>query len=80
MDIVKQRDIRRLKTVEMKFMRSRAGYSPVNHRRNEDISVELKVDPAENKILQYKQNCLIMLAGWKTLDTPNNCLPIDLSE
>jgi hypothetical protein len=34
---LKQRDIRRLKTAEMKFMRHRAEYNLLNHRRNEDI-------------------------------------------
>jgi ABC-type ATPase involved in cell division len=42
---LKQRDIRRLKTVEMKFMRRTAGYSFLDHRRNGDVLEELKADP-----------------------------------
>jgi len=33
----------------MKFMRRTAGYTLLDHRRNEDILEELNVDPAENK-------------------------------
>jgi len=33
---LKQRDIRRLKTAEMKFTRRTAGYSLLDHRRNEN--------------------------------------------
>jgi hypothetical protein len=31
---LKQRDVRRLKTEEMKFMRNTAGYRLLEHRRN----------------------------------------------
>jgi hypothetical protein len=41
---LKQRDIRKLKKAEVKFMRHTAGYSLFDHRRNEDVE-ELKVDP-----------------------------------
>jgi len=41
---LKQRDIRRLKTAEKKFMRRTAGYNLLDHRRNEDILEEIKVD------------------------------------
>jgi hypothetical protein len=44
---LKQRDIRRLKTAEIIFMRTTAGYSLLDHRRNEDILRELKVEPAK---------------------------------
>jgi len=44
---LKQRDIRRLKTAEMKFTRRTSEYSLLDHRRNEDILEELKVDPVE---------------------------------
>jgi hypothetical protein len=42
---LKQRDVRRLKTAEMKFMRCKAGHSLLSHIRNEDILKELKADP-----------------------------------
>jgi hypothetical protein len=40
---LKHRDIRRLRTAEMKFMRLIEGYSLLDHRRNEDILEELTV-------------------------------------
>jgi len=52
---LKQSDVRRLKTAEMKFMRRTSGYSLLDHRRDEDI-LELRVDPVEKKLAQYKQN------------------------
>jgi len=39
-------------------MRSTAGYSLLDHRRNEYILEELKVDPVEKKLAQYKQKLL----------------------
>jgi hypothetical protein len=50
---LKQRDIRRIKGAEMKFVRSTAGCTP-DHRRNEDILKELKVDPVEKELAQNK--------------------------
>jgi hypothetical protein len=41
------RDTRRLKTAEMKFLRPATGYNSLNHRRNEDVLEECKVDPVE---------------------------------
>jgi hypothetical protein len=38
----------------MKFMRRAAGYGLLDHRINEGISEELKVDPVENKLAQHK--------------------------
>jgi hypothetical protein len=42
----------------MKFMRHRAGYSLLDHRRSENDLEELKVDSLENKLAQYKQSWL----------------------
>jgi len=33
-------------------------YSLLERRRNEDILVELAVDPVQNELAQYKQQCL----------------------
>jgi len=35
-------------------MRHTAGYSLLDHRRNEDILEELKVDSVKKKLAQYK--------------------------
>jgi hypothetical protein len=43
---LKQNDIRRLKTAEMKFMKRTAGYSLLDNRRNY-MSEEFKVDAVE---------------------------------
>jgi hypothetical protein len=42
----------------MKFTRLTAGYSSLDRRRDEDIWEELKVDPVEKKLAQYKQKWL----------------------
>jgi hypothetical protein len=39
----------------MKFIRITAGYSLLDHRRNADILEDLKVDPVEKRLAQYKQ-------------------------
>jgi hypothetical protein len=39
----------------MKFMKHTAGYSLLDHRRNEDILEELRVDPYRNILVKYKQ-------------------------
>jgi len=44
---LKQRDIRRLKTIGMKFMRCTEGYTLFDHGRNEAILEELKVDQSK---------------------------------
>jgi len=55
--ILKQRDIKRLKTGEMIFMRWTEEYSLLEQRRN-DIFEKLKVYPSKNKLSQYKQKWL----------------------
>jgi hypothetical protein len=42
----------------MKFMRHKAGYSLLDHRRNEDVLKEYYIDQTEKKLAQYKQNWL----------------------
>jgi hypothetical protein len=37
-------------------MRRTAEYSSLDRKRNGDTLEELKVDPVENKLAQYKQN------------------------
>jgi hypothetical protein len=54
---LKQREIRRLKTAEMKFMRCTVGYNLLDPRRNENISENL-TDTVKKKLAQYKQKCL----------------------
>jgi hypothetical protein len=50
---VKQKDIRRLKSEEMKFIRHTTGYSLLDHRRNEHI-LGMKADLVKKKPTRYK--------------------------
>jgi hypothetical protein len=49
---LKQRHVGSLKTAEMKFMRRTVRHSFLDHRRNEEILEELKLDPFEKKLTQ----------------------------
>jgi len=62
MRILKQSDIRRPKTAEIKFMRCTAGFILSDERRNEDILEVLNVDPIKKKLAQYKQEWLICVS------------------
>jgi hypothetical protein len=66
---IKQIDVRRLKTAEMKFMGHTTGYSLLDHRRNEDV-LELKVNSVENKLSQYKQKWLIRISRMEDIKYP----------
>jgi len=76
------RDIKRLKSGEMKFMRRTARYSLWDPRRNEDILEELNIYPVKNKLAQYMNRLFfyILSAGRKTLDTQNNSLNVYVSK
>jgi hypothetical protein len=47
---LKQRDLRKLKTAEMKFIRCTAEYSLFHHRRNKAILDEFKVNPNQKEV------------------------------
>jgi hypothetical protein len=64
---VKQRDIRKLKTAEMKFMSNTAGYSLLDQRRNEDTVGEFKGHLVENKSAQYKQKWINHISGMEDI-------------
>jgi hypothetical protein len=55
---LEQRDTRRLKIEEIKFVRLAVGYSLLDHRRNKKFLEVLKVDPVEKKLAQCKQKWL----------------------
>jgi hypothetical protein len=52
---LKQKDVRRLKTAEMKFIRRIAGYNLLDHRRN-NIVKKKNTDAVERKLSQYNKN------------------------
>jgi len=58
----------------MKFMRRITGYSLLDHKKNEDILEELKVDPIENKLAQYKQKWLNHVSRMKNIRYPSQIL------
>jgi hypothetical protein len=46
----KQELVNRQNTAQIKFLRSTAGYNLLEHRRNEDILDEIRVDFIEKKL------------------------------
>jgi hypothetical protein len=60
------------KTAEMKLVRPTAGYSLLDHGRNEneDILDKLKVDPVERKLAQYKQKWLYHVSRMEDIRYP----------
>jgi hypothetical protein len=46
---LQQKDKKRLASIEMKFFRRTAGYTLFDHKNNEEILEELKVEPADGK-------------------------------
>jgi hypothetical protein len=51
-----QQDKSRLKASEMKFLRRTAGYTLLNHKKNEDILQELDTTSVLEKITKYRHN------------------------
>ena len=51
-----KKDTKRLTSVQMKFFRRRAGYTLFDHKKNEEILEEMKVEPVNLKlrIIQIK--------------------------
>jgi hypothetical protein len=70
---LEQRDLRRLKTAEMKFMTGIAGYSLSGHRRNEDI-LEIKVGPLEKTQVQYRHKWLNHVSRMEDIRHPRRLI------
>jgi hypothetical protein len=51
---LRQNDKKGLTSVEMEFFRRTAGYTLFDHKRNGDILEELKVEPADETLRNYK--------------------------
>jgi hypothetical protein len=54
---LRQKDIKRLAPIEMKFFRT-AGYTLFDLKRNEEILEELEVEPVDEKLRRYNSNLL----------------------
>jgi hypothetical protein len=59
--------------------KSVSSYIATRCHRPEDHDKNLKVDPVEKKLAQYKM-VLMMLTRWKTLNTRNKALTFGLTE
>ena len=53
---MRNRDKSRITASEMRFMRRTASYTKWDHKRNEDILLELHIEPVLNYIHQYQNN------------------------
>jgi hypothetical protein len=49
---------KKLTSVEIKFFIRTAGYTFFDHKRNEEILEQLKVEPVDEKLRRYKSNWL----------------------
>jgi hypothetical protein len=49
-----------LTAAEVKFFRRTAGYILFEHKKNKEISEELKVEPVDEEIRRYEPNWLRM--------------------
>jgi len=45
-----------LTTIEIKFFRRTAGYTLFNHKSNEEILEDLKVEPDDETLTRYQSN------------------------
>ena len=52
---IKGSDARRMKAVEMKYMRRTAGYTWTDYKANAQIAMELKITQILDKLLEYKR-------------------------
>jgi hypothetical protein len=59
------------------FMWRTEGYSLLDHKRNGDI-LEIKADPAEKTLAQYKQKLLNHVSRMEIIRRKNNCVTIGL--
>jgi hypothetical protein len=50
-------------------MKHTAGYSLLDHRRNEDILEELNVEPVERELAQYEQKLLNHVSRMEDIKT-----------
>lgn len=72
--VLKQRDISRLRAAEMKYLRRTAGYTLLDHKRNEDILQELNMQPLEEKITEYRNRWLEHISRMEAGRTPQEML------
>jgi hypothetical protein len=69
---LRQKDKKRLTTMEMKFFRRTSGYMLSDHKRNE-ILEDLKMEPVDNKSRRYKLNWLRHVTRMNNNRMPKKC-------
>jgi len=69
---LRQKDKKRLTSLEMKCFRSSAGHTLHDHKRNEEILEELKVEPADEKPRKYASNWLRHVTRMKQQQDANS--------
>jgi hypothetical protein len=67
-----EKGVKKLATMEIKFFRRRAGYILYNHKSNEEILEELKVEPDEETLTRYQSNWLRLVTRKNTTGCQNN--------
>jgi hypothetical protein len=73
-----EKRIKNLTSVDMKVFRRTTGYTLCDHKRNEEISEELKVKPIGEKLRRYKSNWLRRVPRMNNKKMPKiilNCRP-----
>jgi hypothetical protein len=71
---IKKTDERKLQAAEMKFMRKTAGRTLWDHKRNEEILKNLKVEPISKFIQNYRANWKEHIERMNSSRIPNNLL------
>jgi hypothetical protein len=64
--------IKRLASIEIKFFRRTARYTFFDHKGNEEILEEFKVQPADEKLRRYKSNRLRHVTRMHNKNKNNN--------
>jgi hypothetical protein len=59
----RRKDKNRVTSTEKKFARRTAGYTLSDHKRNEEILEELKIEPVGEKLRRHKSNWLQHVTG-----------------
>jgi hypothetical protein len=65
---------KKLQAAEMKFMRKTAGLTLWDHKRNEDILKNLKIEPVSKFIQNYRANWKNPIERMDSSRIPNNLL------
>jgi hypothetical protein len=71
---IRKEDEKRLQAAEMKFMRKTAGLTLLDHKRNEDILKNLKIEPVSKFLQNYRANWKEHIERMESSRIPNNLL------